>query len=345
MKPTSPNRPVTRPLHRRTWMRGLGALALGTLALAGAPAQAETWPARPIRLIVSFPPGNTADLVAREIGPLLSQRLGQPVVVDNRAGAGGVIGVDALAKATPDGYTFGVSSLSPITITPAVRKKLPYDPLKSVMPVSLAARGPLFLMVRKDAPIQSVADLIAQSRANPGQITYGSLGPGTVSQMTTEYFKAVSGANLTEVSYKGSAQAMTDLIGGHIHVMFDGPATAVGQVAAGTLKSLGVTTLKRSVLLPDVPTLDESGVPALKGFDTFGWIGVFAPAGTPREIVARVQGEIAQILALPQVVQRLRTGGLDAAEPNTPAQFGAFIQKDLERWSRLANDLKIVVND
>ena len=333
------------PSRRRAWVRGLGALALGGLALVALPAAADTWPARPIRLIVSFPPGNTADLVAREIGPLLSQRLGQPVVVDNRAGAGGIIGVDALAKAAPDGYTLGVSSLSPITILPAVRKKLPYDPVKQIVPVTLAARGPLFLMVRKDSPINSVADLVAQSRANPGKLTYGSLGPGTVSQMTTELFKSASGANLVEVNYKGSAQAMTDLIGGHIHVMFDGPATAMGQVAAGTLKSLGVTTLKRSVLLPDVPTLEESGVPGLKGFDTFGWIGVFAPAGTPREIVARVQAELAQILQQPQVVQRLRTAGLDAADPNTPTQFGSFIQKDLERWTRLATDLKIVVND
>lgn len=333
------------PSCRRAWVRGLGALALGGLALAALPAAADTWPSKPIRLIVSFPPGNTADLVAREIGPLLSQRLGQPVVVDNRAGAGGIIGVDALAKAAPDGYTLGVSSLSPITILPAVRKKLPYDPVKQIVPVTLAARGPLFLMVRKDSPINSVADLVAQSRANPGRLTYGSLGPGTVSQMTTELFKAASGANLVEVNYKGSAQAMTDLIGGHIHVMFDGPATAVGQVAAGTLKSLGVTTLKRSVLLPDVPTLEESGVPGLKGFDTFGWIGVFAPAGVPREIVTRVQAELAQILQLPQVVQRLRTAGLDAADPNTPAQFGSFIQNDLERWTRLATDLKIVVND
>lgn len=333
------------PSRRRAWVRGLGALALGGLALAALPAAADTWPSKPIRLIVSFPPGNTADLVAREIGPLLSQRLGQPVVVDNRAGAGGIIGVDALAKAAPDGYTLGVSSLSPITILPAVRKKLPYDPVKQIVPVTLAARGPLFLMVRKDSPINSVADLVAQSRANPGRLTYGSLGPGTVSQMTTELFKAASGANLVEVNYKGGAQAMTDLIGGHIHVMFDGPATAVGQVAAGTLKSLGVTTLKRSVLLPDVPTLEESGVPGLKGFDTFGWIGVFAPAGVPREIVTRVQAELAQIIQLPQVVQRLRTAGLDAADPNTPAQFGSFIQNDLERWTRLATDLKIVVND
>ena len=328
---------------RRALLRAAAAAcAAGILPAA---AIADTWPSKPIRIIVSFPPGNSADMIAREVGPVLSQRLGQPVVIENRGGAGGVIGVDALAKSAPDGYTFGMSSLSPITIIPAVRRKLPYDPVRDLMPVGLAAKGPLFVMVRKDSPLNSLADLIAQSKANPGKLTYASLGAGTVSQLTTEAFKAASGAQITEVPYKGSAQALTDVVGGFVTVMFDGAASASAQIAAGTLKALGVTTLRRSPIVPDVPTFDETGLPGLKGFEAFGWIGLFAPAGTPREIVSRVQAELAQIVQSPSVSQRLRTAGLEPSDPNTPAQFGEFIQKDLARWSKLATDLKIVTNE
>ena len=320
----------------------LAAAAATAASLVPAAVRADTWPSKPIRIIVSFPPGNSADLIAREVGPLLSQRLGQPVVIENRAGAGGLIGVEALAKSPPDGYTFCMSSLSPITIIPAMRRKLPYDPVKDLAPVGLMAKGPMFVMVRKDSPINSLADLIAQSKANPGKFTYASLGPGTISQLTTEAFKAASGAQLSEVAYKGSAQALTDVVGGFVTVMFDGAASASTQVAAGTLKALGVSTLKRSPIVPDAPTFDESGLPGMKGFEVFGWIGLFAPAGTPREIVARVQAELSQIVQLPSFAQRMRTAGLDAADPNTSAWFGDFIAKDLARWTKLAGDLKIV---
>jgi len=328
---------------RRALLRAAAAACAASLAPSAA--RADTWPSKPIRIIVSFPPGNSADLIAREVGPGLSQRLGQPIVIENRGGAGGVIGVDAVAKAPPDGYTLGMSSLSPITIIPATRRKMPYDPVKDIAPVALGARGPLFALVRKDSPINSLAELVAQSKANPGKFTYASLGPGTVSQMTTEAFKAASGAVLSEVPYKGSAQALTDLIGGFVTVMFDGAASASAQIAAGTLKALGVTTPKRSPIAPDVPTLDESGVPGLKGFEAFGWIGLFAPGGTPREIVARIQAEMAQVVQSPSVAQRIRTAGLDPVEPNTPAQFAEFIARDLARWTKLANDLKIVTTE
>ena len=327
---------------RRAVLRAAAAATAASLLPA---ARADTWPSKPIRIIVSFPPGNTADLIAREVGPVLSQRLGQPVVIENRAGAGGLIGVEALAKSPPDGYTFCMSSLSPITIIPAMRRKLPYDSVKDLAPVSLMAKGPMLVMVRKDSPINSLADLITQSKANPGKFTYASLGPGTISQLTTEAFKAASGAQLSEVAYKGSAQALSDVIGGFVTVMFDGPATASTQIAAGTLKALGVSTLKRSALVPDVPTFDESGLPGMKGFEVFGWIGLFAPGGTPREIVSRVQAELAQIVVTPSFGQRMRTTGLDPADPNTSAQFTDFIAKDLARWSKLANDLKIVTQE
>ena len=324
--------------------RGLMAAGIAAVSLlAVAAASAEDWPSRPIRLIVSFPPGNSADLVARTFSNLLSQRLGQPVVIENRGGAGGLIGMEAMTKAAPDGYTFAVSSLSPITIIPAINKKLPYDPIHGLMPVTLLGVGPMFILVRKDSPINSVQDLITQSRANPEKFTYGSLGPGTISQMSTESFKAASGANLTEISYKGSAQALTDLIGGHITVMIDGAASSATQINAGTVKALAVTTIKRNSLVPDVITLNETGIPSLKGYNVFGWIGMFAPVGTPAPIISRMQTVLSEIGKDPSVIQPLKTGGLDVPDTNTPAQFAEFLGQDLARWTKVARDLNISV--
>ncbi len=331
----------TSTITRRRFLAA-GVVALG--ALGAGPAVADNWPAHAIKLIVSFPPGNAADLIARSFGSALSQRLGQPVVIENKAGAGGVIGVDALVKAAPDGYTFGVSSLSPITIIPAIKKDLPYDPIKNLMPVTLLGQGPLIILVRKDSPIDSVQDLIDQSKANPGKFTYGSLGPGTVSQMNTELFKAASGADLTEIGYKGSAQALIDLVGGHITMMIDGAASSATQIRADTVKALAVTTIQRSALVPEVATLDETGIPSLAGFNSFGWIGMFAPVGTPPEIVSRMQTELSLIGQDPAVIKQIHTGGLDVPSPNTPAQFAEFLQRDLARWTKVAQDLNLTSN-
>ena len=263
-----------------------------------------------MRFIVSFPPGNSADLIARTFGNALAERLGQAVVIENRGGAGGAIGVEALTKAVPDGYTFGVSSLSPITIMPAVQKTLPYDPIQGLVPVTLLGKGPLFLLVRKDSTINSIKDLVAQSQANPGKLTYGSLGPG---------------------------------IGGHITLMLDGAASATVQIHAGTVKALAVTTLKRSTLMPDILTLSETGIASLNHFDLFGWIGVFAPLGTPTDIVTRLQTELSTIGLQPTVIKQVNTAGLDVPEPNTSAQFAEFLKQDLARWTKVATDLKISV--
>jgi len=315
------------------------------LALAGARSVvAQSWPSHSIRLIVSFPPGNAADLIARAFGNALSQRLGQPVVIENKGGAGGVIGVEAMSKSPPDGYTFGVTSLSPVTIIPAIKKDLPYDPINGLMPVTLLGQGPLVILVRKDSPINSVQELIEQSKTNPGKFTYGSLGPGTVSQMNTELFKAASGADLTEISYKGSAQALTDLVGGHISMMIDGVVSATSQIKAGTLKALAVTTTKRNALLPDVVTLNETGIASLAGYNSFGWIGMFAPPGTSKEIVARLQNELMQIAQTPEVIKQINAGGLDVPDANTPVQFAEFIRQDLARWTKVAQDLKLSSN-
>lgn len=331
---------------RRFWTRQLAAaLMLSGLALGSATAQPNGWPSKPIKLVVCFPPGNAADVFARSVGPLLSEKLGQPVVVENRAGAGGVIGVDAVAKATGDGHTIGVCSLSPITIIPAVRKQMPYDASKDLAPIILTNRGPMVLVVKKNSPFNSLQELIQHAKANPGKLSYASLGPGTISQMSTEAFKLASGTNLAEVSYKGSGQALTDLIGGHVDVMLDGAASAATQIAAGTVKALAVTTLKRSALLPDVPAMNESNLPGLKGFDFFGWVGFFAPAGTSTEVVNRLNKEIAQALKNPQVIQRAHATAQEIVDPNTSSQFRDFIQADAARWSSLARKLNIELKD
>ncbi len=333
---------IDSPLPRRQWLHAAATAVVALSSVHLQSAQAQAWPSRPIRLIVTFPPGNGADVIAREIAPMLAQRLGQPVVVENRGGAGGVIGVESIAKSVPDGYTIGMTSLSPVTIMPALQRKLPYDPVKDLAPVTLASYGPMVLLVKKDSPINSVDDLLARARLKPGELTYGSLGTGTISHMVTAAFKSASGAVLTEVPYKGSAQALTDLAGGNITLMFDGVTSAAAQVAAGTVKALGVSSLRRNPLLPDVPTMDESGLAPLKGFEALGWIGMVAPAGVPQAYIDRLQAEMSVVLQAPSVVQRIRATGQTVPDTNTPAQFAAYMQRDLARWTRLATDLRLV---
>jgi tripartite-type tricarboxylate transporter receptor subunit TctC len=333
-------------ISKLKWMCQIAVFsALTVAAMPFAMAQNNPWPTKAIRLVVCFPPGNAADLLARSIGPILSEKLGQPVVVENRAGAGGVVGVDAIAKASSDGHTIGVCSLSPITIIPAVRKQMPYDVSRDLAPVILSNHGPMVLVVKKNSPFNSLTDLIQYAKANPDKLSYGSLGPGTISQMSTEAFKMASGIQMTEVSYKGSGQALTDLVGGHVDVMLDGAASAVAQVAAGTVKALAVTTHKRSTLLPDVPTMHETQLPGLRGFDFFGWVGVFAPAGTSAEVLSRLNKEIAVALRNPQVIQRVQAAGQEIYDANTPDQFREFIKGDAARWTSVARKLNIELKD
>lgn len=333
-------------MNRRFGIGKLGAaVAISVIGLMVSPAHANSWPSKPIKLVVCFPPGNAADVFARAVAPILSERLGQPVVVDNRAGAGGVIGVDIVAKSPADGYTVGVCSLSPITIIPAIRRHMPYDATRDLAPVILSNTGPMVLVVKKSSPFNTMEELVQYSKSNPGKLSYASLGPGTISQMSTEAFKLASGASLTEVGYKGSAQALTDLIGGHVDVMLDGAASALTQMTAGTVKALAVSTIKRSPFTPEISTMNESKIPGLKGFDFFGWVGFFTPAGTSPEIIARLNKELAQALKNPQVMQRAQATGQEIAEPNSQAQFKEFIKNDFSKWSALAHKLNIEIND
>lgn len=325
---------------KSTFLLSTVCFCLGAPLVAGA----NGWPNKPIKLVVCFPPGNAADVMARSVGPLLSAKLNQPVVVENKAGAGGMIGVESVIRAN-DEHTFGVCSLSPLTILPAVRKTMPYDVTKDVAPIVLSNTGPMVLLVNKKSPLNSMEDLIRYAKANPGKLTYGSLGPGTISQMSMDAFKLATQTELVEISYKGSGQALTDLIAGHVDVMLDGAASASTQITAGTLKALAVTTEKRVTLLPQVPTMRESNIPGLSGFNYFGWVGFFAPSRTSPDVVKKLNQEISEILKTKQVHERALATGQEIPAPNSPEQFRQFMKDDYARWSQIAKQIKLELKD
>lgn len=332
-------------LYFRT--RFLRATWLGLAIAAGLPGavQANEWPTKPIKLVVCFPPGNAADALARDISPLLAQKLGQPVIVENKAGAGGIIGMEAIAKSPQDTHTFGVCSLSPITILPAVREKMPYDVKKDFAPVIVTSKGPMVFLVNKKSPFNTLEEFLQYTKANPGKLSYASLGTGTISQMSMEALKMATQTNILEIGYKGSSQALTDLIAGHVDVMLDNAATSAAQIAAGTVKALAVTTAQRIQLLPNVPAMAELNIDGLKSFDFFGWVAVFATSKTPPEVVQRMNTEIAQILKTPHLQARALATGQEIFETNSPAEFAKFIDTDQARWLKIAQKLNLKLKD
>ena len=301
---------------------------------AAAPAQAASvaaaYPARPIRLIVPFAPGGSNDIMARIAGQKLSESLGTQVVVDNRAGGSGIIGTDIAAKAAPDGYTLLMMSLT-FAVNASLYSKLPYDTEKDLTPVTLVASAPLMLVVHPSIPAKSVQELIAYAKANPGKLNFGSGGPGTTPHLAGEMLKMMAGVRMTHVPYKGGGPALTDLVGGQIQLMLENIPSTLPHAKSGRLRSLAVSGLKRSPLVPDLPTLDEA---ALKGYEIVGWNGLFVPSGTPRQIVTRLHGDIAKALAQPDVKERLATMG---AEPvgNTPEEFRAFVKAEIVKWAKV----------
>jgi len=311
---------------------------LGLAALGPARAQAPAWPTvRPIRMIVNFPAGGSPDLVARSVQPAVSQSLGQQIVVENRGGAGGIIGSDAVAKSAPDGYTFLCSSGSGASIVPYVTPKMPFDHEKDLIPVAAGARLQLFLMVRADAPFKTYAELVAHAKRNPGKLSYGSPGNGTSPHIAGEMLKADAGFFAVHIPYRGSAAAVADLLGGSIDYVLD-PGVAFGHVRSGRLRLLAVTGPKRIPLFPDAATLDELG---LKGFDPGTTHGFWAPAGTPGAIVERMNREINQALKLPSAIEIIRGMGAEPT-PMSPAEFGAVIKADAARFAGIIRDRKIV---
>src|SRR3954471_11145578 len=289
---------------------------------------ASGYPSRAIRLIVPFPPGGSTDILARVLGEKLAQGLAQPVVIDNRPGAGGSIGAEAVARAAPDGYTLMMGHLGTLAVNPAIYKNLPYDPVKSFAPVSLMAIVPSVLVVNHQVPVASAAELVAYAKAHPGKLAYGSAGNGSTSHLTTEYFKLITATDILHVPYKGIGPMLTDLVSGQISMGLNGAPAVMPHLGAGRVRALAVTSLKRLQALPKVPTLDEAGI---KGFDASGWYGIVAPAGTPRAVVMRLNAEIHRSLQTADLRARLDSDGAQPA-PGTPEEFAAFIRSEIARW-------------
>jgi tripartite-type tricarboxylate transporter receptor subunit TctC len=324
----------THPIRTITW-RLVAGFALA-LALAG-PSAAQPWPSRPVRVIVNFPPGGAADQIARVIAQPLQEALGQPVVVENRGGANGNIGGDAVAKSPPDGYTLLMSSGGMVSVNPHIYAKMPFDPAKDLVPVAAAARVLVFLVIRPTLPATTVQDFIRYVKANPGKLSYGSPGSGSSPHLAGEMFKSQAGLFAVHIPYRGAAPALTDLLAGQLDYLFD-PGIGLGHVRAGRLKLLAVGSLKRSPLFPDVPTLDEAG---LRGFDADTVFGFYAPAGTPREAITRLNSEINRILGTQPVRDRIEgLGGVTA--PMTPEQFAAKAGEDSRRFGAIVRERRIV---
>jgi tripartite-type tricarboxylate transporter receptor subunit TctC len=280
---------------------------------------------------VPFPPGGSLDVVARAIGQKLTDAWGQPVIIDNRPGAGGNIGADLVAKASPDGYTILEGALSTHAVNISLYGRLPYDPIKDFAPISLVAVTPNVLVINPTAPFNTVPELIAYAKANPGKLSFGSGSNGSAGHLAGELFDSMAGVQMTHIPYKGAAPAVIDLIAGHVSLMFDNLSSALPNIKAARVRAIAVTTLKRSPLLPDVVTISESG---LRGFDVSTWFGIFAPAGTPPDIVAKLNGEIVRVLHTRDMRERLALLG---AEPigNQPDEFAAFIKTEIPKYAKV----------
>jgi tripartite-type tricarboxylate transporter receptor subunit TctC len=306
------------------------ALAL-CLALGFAlPAAAQPYPAKPIRFIVPFPPGGSADILARAIGQKAGEGLGQSLIIENRPGAGTAIGAEALAKSAPDGYAIMIGTVSSHAINPALNPKLPFDPVRDFTPVSLVASIPFAMIVHPSVPAKTVDEFVALARAKPGTLNYSSAGSGTSNHLAGELLKSMAGIDIVHVPYKGSAPALNDLISGQVSLMFDLVLTAAPHVKSGAARGLAVTGAKRSSVLPDLPTVAES----IPGYEVSAWFGIFAPAGVPQPAVQRLNAEFVKTLREPDLRQRLASQG---AEPitSTPEEFAAYLRSEIDKWAQV----------
>ncbi|HWI97923.1 MAG TPA: tripartite tricarboxylate transporter substrate binding protein [Burkholderiales bacterium] len=306
--------------------------------VAGA-ALAQAYPNRPVRIVVPWPPGQATDIAARVVAEKLQQQLGQPFVADNRPGAGGSIGTDAVAKASPDGYTLLAASSGPISIMPSLQK-VPYDPLKDLQPVSLIAIAPFALVTHPSFPAKNAAEFVALVRANPDKYTFSSSGTGATAHLVSELFNSMAGLKARHVPYKGSAPALSDLMGGQIDYALETVASLAGHIKAGRLKALGVTSGKRTAALPDVPTLAEAA--NIPGYDIGAWIGYAAPPGTPKEVTAKLSAEIAKAMQAPDLKERYLSLGMDPAS-NTPDEMASFLRSEQARYGSIIKNANIKV--
>jgi len=304
-------------------------IAVGLLTLAGL-THAQTWPTRPIKLVVPFAAGGTTSILARAMADKLSPLLGQPVIVDNRPGAGGNVGMDAVAKSEPDGYTLLMGPIG-LAINPALYSKMSFDPLKDLAPIGLYAGVPNLLVVHPSVPAQSLKDLIALFKANPGKYNYASNGNGTSSHLAAEMLKSSAGVDIVHIPYKGGAPAMADLLAGQVTMLFDQMPAVMPQVKAGKVRALGVSSAQRSAAAPDVPSLAEAGLP---GFDMTVWFGLLAPARTPPAVLQRVNTEMSKVLQDPEFRSFLAGLGVSPLG-GSPEAFAAFIQTETQRWAQV----------
>ena len=299
---------------------------LAAILLCSSPAHAQ-YPSKPIHLIVPFPPGGGNDTVARAIAQQIGPDLGQPVVVDNRPGAGGSVGAELAAKAPADGYTLFLAGVGSHAVNPNLHAKLPYDAVKDFAPITLVASAPSVLVVNPSVPARSIAEFTAYARANPGKLNYASNGNGSAAQLAAAMYESMAGVRMVHVPYKGIAPAMTDLMSGEVQLMFGTVVALVPHIQAGKLRALAVTSRKRSALLPDVPTIAESGLP---DYQAGSWYGILAPAGTPREVIERLHGAIIKAIRQPEVAKRLAAEGAEVIG-STPEEFGAHIRSEIAR--------------
>lgn len=303
----------------------------GVILLSATAAHAQSYPSKPIRFIVPFPPGGGNDTIARQVGQKLSAAFGQQVLVDNRPGAGGAIGAEAAAKAAPDGHTLFLAGVATHGINPNLRKRLPYDPVKDFDAVTLIASAPLLVVVHPSLPVRSVKELIALAKAKPGQINFASNGAGGSSHLAVELFAIMTGTKMTHVPYKGLSPALTELLSGEVQLMFSSAVAMLPQVKAGRLRAIAMTGARRSPAIPDIPAVAEAGV---RGYETGSWYGVVVPAGTAKAAIAKLNQEIVGFVRAPETVERMNS---EAVIPvgSTPDEFAVHIKKELARWAQV----------
>jgi tripartite-type tricarboxylate transporter receptor subunit TctC len=305
--------------------------------LPGAAGAAEAYPTKPVRLVITFPPGGPTDLVVRLIGQRLTDQWGHPMIIDNRGGAGGIVGTEIVARAAPDGYSFLVGTAGGMTINPALQSKLPYDPFRDFAPVGMLVNNPQILVAHPGIAAKSVKELVALAKAKPGQLNFASAGTGTATHLGLELLKLTAGFDAVHVPYKGGAPAVADLIAGQVQLLWVSIPSVLPHVKAGRLRALAVSTAKRSASAPDVPTIAESGYP---GFEYSNWNALFAPAKTSPAIVKKVNAAVVKALSEPEVAQRLSAQGADPA-PGTPEELARYMRTDHERWKKVIRTAKI----
>jgi tripartite-type tricarboxylate transporter receptor subunit TctC len=313
-------------MDRRTFL-------LASAAACGpAFAQQPAWPTRPIRMVIGYPPGGSTDVAGRLFAEQLGRRLGQQIVVENRAGAGGTVAANAVVRAEPDGYTLLLAASPEVSIEPVTMKALPYDPVKDLQPITLVGQVPFFLVVNPSLPVHTLDEFIAYAKAHPGQLNYSSFGNNTSNHLAGELFKALTGTKSVHVPYKGSGPSIVDLMAGQVQYTFDGPPAVLSQVRAGKLRAIAVAAPHRLASAPDVPTFAEAGLPAFTGGT---WFGLLAPAKTPHAIIERVNAEAVAVLNAPDFARTFADRGI-VASPQTPEAFGRFLQSEVNKWKDLA---------